>query len=71
MDNDFKINVYFNEQGEEIEKIYQMTWFVTDEAFLRFSNKLRKLGIDDKLKEMGIQNGDTVKILDYEFEYRE
>ena len=48
-----------------------MTWFVTDEAFLRFSNKLRKLGIDDKLKEMGIQNGDTVKILDYEFEYRE
>ncbi len=58
-------------KGEEIEKIYQMTWFVTDEAFRRFSNKLRKLGIDDKLKEMGIQNGDTVKILDYEFEYRE
>lgn len=58
-------------KGDEIEKIYQMTWFVTDEAFLRFSNKLRKLGIDDKLKEMGIQNGDTVKILDYEFEYRE
>lgn len=58
-------------RGEEIERIYKMTWFVTDEAFLRFSNKLRKLGIDDKLKEMGIQNGDTVKILDYEFEYRE
>lgn len=58
-------------RGNEIEKIYKMTWFVTDEAFLRFSNKLRKLGIDDKLKEMGIQNGDTVRILDYEFEYRE
>ena len=58
-------------RGDEIEKIYKMTWFVTDEAFLRFSNKLRKLGIDDKLKEMGIQNGDTVRILDYEFEYRE
>ncbi len=57
--------------GDEIEKIYKMTWFVTDEAFLRFSNKLRKLGIDDKLKEMGIKNGDTVRILDYEFEYRE
>ncbi len=63
-------NVYVV-KGDEIEKIYKMTWFVTDEAFLRFSNKLRKLGIDDKLKEMGIQNGDTVKILDYEFEYRE
>ena len=58
-------------KGEEIERIYKMTWFVTDEAFLRFSNKLRKLGIDDKLKEMGIKNGDTVKLLDYEFEYRE
>ncbi len=58
-------------RGEEIEKIYKMTWFVTDEAFLRFSNKLRKLGIDEKLREMGIKNGDTVKILDYEFEYRE
>jgi GTP-binding protein len=58
-------------RGDEIEKIYKMTWFVTDEAFLRFSNKLRKLGIDDKLKEMGIQNGDIVRILDYEFEYRE
>jgi len=63
-------NVYVV-KGDEIEKIYKMTWFVTDEAFLRFSNKLRKLGIDDKLKEMGIQNGDTVKILDYEFEYKE
>jgi len=58
-------------KGDEIEKIYKMTWFVTDEAFKRFSNKLRKLGIDDKLKEMGIQNGDTIKILDYEFEYQE
>ncbi len=58
-------------RGNEIEKIYKMTWFATDEAFRRFSNKLRKLGIDDKLKEMGIQNGDTVRILDYEFEYRE
>ena len=58
-------------RGDEIERIYKMTWFVTDEAFLRFSNKLRKLGIDDKLKEMGIEPGDTVRILDYEFEYKE
>lgn len=58
-------------KGNEIEKIYKMTWFVTDEAFRRFSNKLRRLGIDDKLKEMGIMPGDTIKILDYEFEYTE
>lgn len=57
--------------GDEIEKILKMTWFASDEAFARFSKKLRKLGIDDKLKEMGIEQGDTVRILDYEFEYRD
>ena len=49
----------------------KMTWFASDEAFARFSKKLRKLGIDDKLKEMGIEEGDIIRILDYEFEYRD
>ena len=57
--------------GEEIEKILKMTWFASDEAFARFSKKLRKLGIDDKLKEMGIEEGDIIRILDYEFEYKD
>lgn len=57
--------------GDEIEKILKMTWFASDEAFIRFSKKLRRLGIDDELKKMGIQPGDTVRILDYEFEYKE
>ena len=67
----YKDNNVFVVTGEQIEKILRMTWFASDEAFLRFSNKLRKLGIDDELKNMGIKNGDTVRILDYEFEYRE
>ena len=53
------------------EKILKMTWFASDEAFMRFSKKLRRLGIDDKLKEMGIKEGDTIRILDYEFEYKD
>ncbi len=57
--------------GDEIEKILRMTWFANEEAFRRFSRKLRKLGIDDKLKEMGIKEGDTIRILDYEFEYKD
>ena len=48
-----------------------MTKFTTDEAFMRFSRKLRHLGIDDELKELGATDGDTIRILDYEFEYRE
>ena len=57
--------------GEKVEKILKMTKFQTDESILRFANKLRKLGIDDKLKELGAQEGDTVRILDLEFEYQE
>ena len=37
----------------------------------RFANKLRKMGIDDKLRELGAQEGDTIRILDFEFEYQE
>lgn len=56
--------------GEKIEKIFKMTKFSSDEAIYRFANKLRKMGIDDKLEEMGIEEGDMVRILDYYFEYR-
>lgn len=34
-----------------------------------FQNVLRTSGIIDKLKEMGIEEGDTVSIFDFEFEY--
>jgi len=58
-------------KGNEVEKLLRMTRFTTDEAARRFANKLRKMGIDDKLRELGAVNGDYVRILDYEFEYEE
>ncbi len=57
--------------GEKVEKILKMTKFQTDESIIRFANKLRKLGIDDKLRELGAVDGDNVRILDLEFEYKE
>ena len=57
-------------RGDEVEKLLKMTRFNTDEAIARFANKLRKMGIDDKLVELGVQEGDRVRILDYEFEFR-
>ena len=57
-------------KGKEVEKLFRMTKFNTDESVNRFATKLRKMGIDDKLSELGAEEGDTVKILDYEFEYR-
>ena len=63
-------NVYVV-KGDKIEKLLKMTWFASDEAYLRFSNKMKKMGIDEELKKMGIENGDIIRILDYEFEYRD
>lgn len=57
-------------RGEQIEKMLRMTKFETEEGALRFSNKLKKLGIEDKLMELGAQEGDIVRILDYEFEFK-
>lgn len=58
-------------KGEKVEKLLKMTRFITDESALRFASKLRKMGVDDKLREMGAQSGDTIRILDLEFEYEE
>lgn len=58
-------------KGEKIEKLLKMTKFNTDEAANRFANKLRKFGVDDKLRELGAQEGDNVRILDFEFDYKE
>ena len=56
-------------KGKEVEKLVKMTKFNSDEAVLRFSHKLRKMGIDAKLRELGAENGDVIKILDFEFEF--
>ena len=57
--------------GDKVEKILKMTKFNTDESALRFARQLKQLGVDEKLKEMGVEEGDTIKILDFEFEYRD
>lgn len=56
-------------KGEKVEKLLRMTKF-TDEGARRFANKLRKLGVDDELIKMGVKDGDSIRILDFEFEYR-
>ena len=57
--------------GKELEKLLKMTRFNSDESALRFAKKLKNLGVDDELKTLGAKEGDTVKILDQEFEYEE
>lgn len=57
-------------RGKNVEKMFRMTNFQSDEGIERFIRQLRKLGIDEELEKMGIEEGSIVKILDYEFEYR-
>ena len=57
-------------KGKEIEKLFHMTKF-TDEGAIRFARKLRAMGIDDKLLEMGAKYGDKVQIEDLRFEFKE
>lgn len=56
-------------RGDMVEKLFKMTKFNSDEATRRFANKLKKMGIDDELDRLGAVNGDTVRIMDYEFEF--
>ena len=58
-------------RGDSIEKLFKMTKFNSNDATLRFARKLKNMGIDDELKRLGAVSGDTVRILDYEFEYIE
>ena len=39
-------------RGEEVERLFRMTNFNTEEAYERFSNKIRRMGIDDELEKM-------------------
>lgn len=57
-------------KGKEVEKLFKMTKF-TDEGAVRFARKLRAMGIDDKLLEMGAKYGDKVQIMDLIFEFKE
>lgn len=55
--------------GDKLEKLFQMTDINHDESLLRFARQMRGMGVDDSLRAHGAQNGDSVKIGDFTFEY--
>ncbi len=61
----------FRVVGDKVEKLLKMTKFTTEEAAKRFAYQLKKMGVDDELKSMGAKDGDTIKILDLEFDFKE
>ncbi len=55
--------------GERVERLARMTDFDNDEALARFEHILAKMGVDKKLRELGVHEGDTVRIAGVEFDY--
>ena len=56
-------------EGKQLKKIFDSTNF-NDMGSLRYLYKyIEKKGAIDKLIEMGLEEGDTIKIFDFEFEY--
>ncbi|SEO35697.1 GTP-binding protein [Amphibacillus marinus] len=57
--------------GEQIEKLFKMTDLTREESVQRFSRQMRGMGIDQALRDRGARDGDTVRLLKYEFEFIE
>jgi GTP-binding protein len=57
--------------GEAIERAAAMTYWEFDDSIRRFQRILQTLGIEDELRKMGAQEGDTVYIGDFELEWQD
>lgn len=56
-------------EGPRIEKMLGYTNLESEKGFVFFQNFLRENGILEKLEELGIQEGDTVRMYGLEFDY--
>ena len=60
----------FEVKGKNIERLVAMTNFDNEEALYRFQLIWKRLKIEEALLEAGIQEGQTVRILDMVFNYQ-
>jgi len=56
-------------EGLPMERLVYSTDFTDVESLRRFQEILRKSGVIDELRKMGVQDGDTVRIETVEFEF--
>lgn len=61
----------YNVTGDRLKRLFDMTDFDSDTGRFRFARQLRTYGLDDALRNLGVKNGDTVRIFDFEFEFIE
>jgi len=61
----------FRVKSRELERRVAMTDLDNEEAVYRLQDVMRRMGVEDALRERGVRPGDTVRIGDFEFEYQE
>lgn len=66
-----KIDDKYVIKGEAVERIMRRVNIEDNESLYYFQKSLDNLGVNQKLKQMGIKEGDIVKILDYELEWED
>lgn len=67
----YKENDIFIVEGNRLEKLLYSVDFEDMESIRYFQSIMEKTGVFDKLRSIGVQDGDTVRIYDLEFEYYE
>ncbi|MDN5364708.1 MAG: GTPase [Eubacteriales bacterium] len=57
--------------GPVVERMFHRTNFDNDSAVARFQHFLRRIGVEEELRRQGAKPGDTVRIMDMEFEFQD
>lgn len=57
--------------GNEIERSFSMSKLDNEEDIMRFARKMRKMNVDQALRDAGCVNGDTVVICNVEFTFED
>ena len=72
--NEFDIkqeNGEFIVTGPAVERLMGRINIGDNESYHYFEKMLRELGIEDELRRLGVKEGDSVKVLEWEFEWYE
>src|SRR5690554_4060144 len=57
-----------NVEGPVVKRYFEQTDFNREQHAKLFAMRIRKLGVEDELRRLGVQDGDIVRIFGYEFE---
>jgi GTP-binding protein len=58
-------------KGEAIERAAAMTYWEHRESVRRFQRLMENIGVEEALREAGIEEGDTVFVGEYELEWQD